>query len=81
MGITIAYSTGHTARVIWIVLSYKKKIVWVQPYHLSPRSAAYTPRWTGSALIQVMACRLFGSKPLRESVLTYGPLEPNSVKL
>ena len=33
-------------------------------------SAAYMRQWTGSALVQVMACRLFGAKPLPEPMLT-----------
>ena len=35
----------------------------------SPPSAAYIRQSTGSALLQVMACRLFGAKPLPELVL------------
>ena len=41
-------------------------------------------QWTGSALFQVMACRLFGAKPLPEPMLVYCQLdswEKNSVKL
>ena len=34
-------------------------------------SPAYTRHWTGSALVQVMACRLFGAKPLPEPMPTY----------
>ena len=34
-------------------------------------SAAYIRRWTRSSLIQVMACRLFGAKPLPEPMLEY----------
>ena len=30
----------------------------------SPSSAAYMRHWTGSSLVQVMACLLFGAKPL-----------------
>ena len=30
----------------------------------SPPSAAYMRQWIGSALIEIMACRLFGTKPL-----------------
>ena len=30
----------------------------------SPPSAAYMRQWMGSALVQIMACRLFGAKPL-----------------
>ena len=32
--------------------------------------------WTGSALVQVMACRLFGAKPLPEPMLEYCQLDP-----
>ena len=32
----------------------------------SPPSAAYTRQWIGSALVQTMACRLFGAKPWPE---------------
>ena len=34
-------------------------------------SAAYMRQWTGSSLIQVMACRLFARKPLPEPMLIY----------
>ena len=36
----------------------------------SPPSAAYMRQWIGSALVQIMACRLFGAKPLPEPILT-----------
>ena len=45
----------------------------------SPPSAAYMRHWTGSAFVQVMACRLFGTKPLPEPMLD--PWEQISVKL
>ena len=32
--------------------------------------------WIGSALVQIMACRLSGAKPLSEPMLTYCRLEP-----
>ena len=38
-------------------------------------SAAYMRRWTGSALVQIMACRLNGVKPLSEPMLTYCQLD------
>ena len=44
--------------------------------NLSPLSAAYMRRWTGSALVQIMACRLNGAKPLSKPVLTYCQLDP-----
>ena len=37
----------------------------------SPPSAAYMRQWIGSALVEVMACRLFGAKPLPQPMLTY----------
>ena len=42
----------------------------------SPPSAAYLRRQIGSALFQVMACRLSGAKPLPEPMLTYCQLDP-----
>ena len=41
----------------------------------SPPSAAYMHQWTGSALVQGMACRLFRAKPLPESMLVNCQLE------
>ena len=36
-----------------------------------PPSAAYMRHWIGSALVQIMACRLFGTEPQSEPVLEY----------
>ena len=44
-------------------------------FNSSPPSAAYMRQWTGSSLVQVMACRLFGAKPLPEPMLTYCQLD------
>ena len=41
----------------------------------SPPSAAYMRQWTGSSLVQVVACRLFGAKPLPEPMLVYYQLD------
>ena len=38
-------------------------------FNLSPPSAAYMCQCTGSALVQIMACRLFGGKPLSKPML------------
>ena len=46
-----------------------------QKLNSSTPSAAYMHQWTGSALVQVMACRLFGAKPLPEPMLTYCRLD------
>ena len=34
-------------------------------------SDAYIRHWTGSSMVQIMACRLFGAKPLSEPMLEY----------
>ena len=45
--------------------------MWCDSVNSSPASAAYTRQWTGSALVQVMTCRLSGAKPLPELMLAY----------
>ena len=42
----------------------------------SPPSAAYKRQWIGSALVQIMACRLFGAKPLYKPMLICCRLDP-----
>ena len=62
-----------------IPISGPKVIIYASPgvsgYELSfinssPPSAAYMRQWIGSSLVRVMACRLFGAKPLPELMLT-----------
>ena len=46
-------------------------------------SAVYLRQWIGSTLVQIMACRLFGTKPLSKPMLGYSLLtsyEQTSVK-
>ena len=45
------------------------------PVNSSPPNAAYMRRWTGLSLVQVMACRLLGAKPLPEPMLIYCQLD------
>ena len=47
-----------------------------QWFKSSPPTAEYIGRWTESALVQVMACRLSGAKPLPEPLLPYCQLDP-----
>ena len=47
-------------------------------------SAAYISQWIGSTLVQIMACRIFGAKPLSKPMLGYHQLDPweqTSVKI
>ena len=39
-------------------------------------SAAYMRQWIGSALVQIMGCRLFGAEPLSNPVLVYCQFDP-----
>ena len=47
-----------------------------QAVNSSPPSAACMRQLIGSALVQIMACRPFGAKPLSKPMLSYCQLEP-----
>ena len=47
----------------------------LQELNPSPTSAAYMRRWIGTALVQIMACRLFGTEPLSKPMLVYCQLD------
>ena len=44
-------------------------------FNSSPPSAVYMRQWTVSTLVQVMACRLFGAKPLSAPMLAFCQLD------
>ena len=46
-----------------------------QRINSSHPSAAYVRQWIVSALVQIMACRLFGGKPLSKLMLDYHQLD------
>ena len=50
--------------------------LWRQCLNPLRPSDAYMHRWNGSSLVQIMACRLFGAKPLSEPMLGYCWLDP-----
>ena len=58
------------------------KSVWVVANNIlscinsSPPSASHICQWTGSALVQIMTCGLFGTKPLFQSMVGYCQLNP-----
>ena len=56
----------------WTYIEMKSSL-W---FNSSPPSAAYMRQWVGSALIQIMACRLFGARPLSKQMLGYCQLDP-----
>ena len=71
----VPYLTCHVADSLedWLPIygSY-----WYHNLNSSPPSAAYMRQWAQQALVQVMACRLFGAKPLPEPMLAYCQLDP-----
>ena len=52
-------------RLISLLYHHRRKSV----FNASPTSTAYIPQWNESALVQIMACRLFGAKPLSKPML------------
>ena len=53
-----------------------EKMKKIKGINSSPPGAAYIRWWIRSALVQIMACRLFGAKPLSEPMLGYCQLDP-----
>ena len=43
----------------------------------SPPIAAYMYQWTGSSLVEIMACRLYGAKPLSEPMQQNCRVDPS----
>ena len=60
----------------YFVVSWKWLHTIVNKVNSSPPSAAYMRRWTLSALVQIMAYRLVGAKPLSEPMLPYCQSDP-----
>ena len=50
---------------------FQHKFFGLQYINSCTPSATYMCRWTRSALVQIMACCLFGTKPLSEPMLEY----------
>ena len=54
---------------------------WLLNHNPTPTSAAYMRHLIGSALVQIMACRLFGTKPLSKPMLCYCSFEPQQTSM
>ena len=48
----------------------------IRTINSSPHSAEHMCQWIRSALVQIMACCLFGTKPLSKPMLGYCRMEP-----
>ena len=66
----IAHNTSERSEDIKIIRVDENDI------NSSPLSVAYMRHWTVLALVKIMACRLFGSKPLSKPMLVYCQLDP-----
>ena len=84
-----AYGIGQWEKALhsktsshWLIPYTEWSLFWLIVYvqhapivNLCPISAPYMRQWTGSALVQVMACRLSGDKPLPKPVTVYCQLD------
>ena len=61
------WQTIHVSQHTWRITTIRQ--IRFPVFNSFPPSAAYMRRWTGPSLVQVMACRLFGAKPLPEPKL------------
>ena len=72
------WAQSGNIRICWqtsIFVKCKWMLLW-NYINSSPPSAAYMHQWIRSALVQIMACRLFSTKPLSEPMLGYCQLDP-----
>ena len=79
--ITICYIlllSGFTYLNLWYLLSAEMLdiLFWPHCIYSSPPNDAYMHLWTDSPLLQIMACRLFGTKPLSKPMMTSHQLQP-----
>ena len=56
-----------------VIVMISWDVLVVNPF---PQSVAYMRQWIGSALVQIMAWRPFGAKPLAQPMLGYHQLDP-----
>ena len=68
--------TRHYLKWWWPSFLMYTCVSWPRCFNSSPLSAAFMRKWMGSALFQIMACCLFGTKPLSKPMLGYCQLEP-----
>ena len=54
---------------------HSNSLNWSISINPSPPNAAYMRQWIGSALVQIMACCLFGTKPLSKPTLGYSQVD------
>ena len=58
----------------WYIL-FIYRVLYIKYLTHLPHSAAHMRQWTRTTLVQIMACRLFGAKPLSKPVIVNWTLE------
>ena len=74
-GLPVKFQSDMITLTLGVAASILGEILHITSLKWSPSSAAYIRQWTGSALVQVMACRLFGAKASNVPVATHCQLE------
>ena len=83
---SVYYSDWHTYNVsfydtnFWAAVYVQVPYAWWATLNLSAHSAAYMRQRIRSELVEIMACRLFGAKPLSTAILGYSQLDPEEEK-
>ena len=76
-GIFISLISHYTRSFGCIVISSTTTDIYAGKLtNSSPPSVAYMRQWIRLVLVQIMACRLFGAKPLSKPMLFYCQLDP-----
>ena len=64
------YMSPHKIYKVYLEL-LDKVVAWFDLFNAYPPCVAYMCQWIGSALVQIMACRLFGTRPLSKPILFF----------
>ena len=72
-GAIYAYMIWKSSHFIYILRSLSKVFL----INSSPPGTAYKLRWNWSSLVQIMACRLSGARPLSKPMFGYCQLDPS----
>ena len=70
------FVTKPTCLLILWFYKIKNNFMLSSSFNSTSPTAACLRQWMGSALVEIMACRLLGAKPLSEPMLSYCQLDP-----
>ena len=81
IGSCLQYNTQYVQWMMYTIIAFSVVVlihlaIAPVPIDSCPPSAAYAWEWIGSALVQIMACRLFDAKPSSIATLGYCQLAP-----